>query len=112
MKTLLAGIVFAIGMVFASQAFALPCPNGTWQGGHYVCPDLMNETNEALLRAFLRLAENSKAVGHARPTALPSSPTLPCPRSLTLHRQGCRTGSEAPVHGLREKDASNPTRRA
>jgi hypothetical protein len=37
MKTPLAGIAFAIGMVFASQAFALPCPNGTWQGGHYVC---------------------------------------------------------------------------
>jgi hypothetical protein len=37
MKTLLVGIVFAIGLVFASQASALPCPNGTWQGGHYVC---------------------------------------------------------------------------
>jgi hypothetical protein len=37
MKTLLAGIAFAIGMVFASQAFALPCPNGTWQDGHYIC---------------------------------------------------------------------------
>jgi len=37
MKTLLVGIAFAIGLVFASQAFALPCPNGTWQGGHYVC---------------------------------------------------------------------------
>jgi hypothetical protein len=37
MKTLLVGIAFAIGMVFASQAFALPCPNGTWQGGHYTC---------------------------------------------------------------------------
>jgi hypothetical protein len=35
MKTL--GIAFVIGIVFASQAFALPCPNGTWQGGHYVC---------------------------------------------------------------------------
>jgi hypothetical protein len=23
----------------ASQAFALPCPHGTWQGGHYVCAD-------------------------------------------------------------------------
>ena len=30
MKTLLVGIAFAIGMVFASQAFALPyCPNST-----------------------------------------------------------------------------------
>jgi hypothetical protein len=37
MKTLLVGIAFAIGMVFASQAFALPCPDGTWQNGHYVC---------------------------------------------------------------------------
>jgi hypothetical protein len=37
MKMLLAGVAFAIGMVFASQAFALPCPNGTWQGGHYAC---------------------------------------------------------------------------
>jgi hypothetical protein len=36
MKTLLMGIAFAIGMVFASQAFALPCL-GTWQNGHYVC---------------------------------------------------------------------------
>jgi hypothetical protein len=37
MKTLLAGIAFAIGMIFASQVFALPCPSGTWQHGHYVC---------------------------------------------------------------------------
>jgi hypothetical protein len=38
MKTLLVGIAFAIGMVFASQAFAGPsCANGTWQNGHYVC---------------------------------------------------------------------------
>ena len=38
MKTLLVGIAFAIGVVFASQAFALPyCPNSTWQHGHYVC---------------------------------------------------------------------------
>ena len=38
MKTLLAGITFAIGMVLASQAFAVPyCPNSTWQHGHYVC---------------------------------------------------------------------------
>ena len=38
MKTLLVGIAFAIGMVFASQAFALPyCPNSTWQHSHYVC---------------------------------------------------------------------------
>ena len=38
MKTLLVGNAFAIGMVFASQAFALPyCPNSTWQHGHYVC---------------------------------------------------------------------------
>jgi hypothetical protein len=33
----LVGITFAIGMVFASQAFALPCPNGTWQSGHFIC---------------------------------------------------------------------------
>ena len=38
MKTLLLGIIFVIGMAFASQAFALPyCPNGAWQYGHYVC---------------------------------------------------------------------------
>jgi hypothetical protein len=38
MKILLVGIAFAIGMVFASQAFALPyCPYGTWQHGHYGC---------------------------------------------------------------------------
>jgi hypothetical protein len=37
MKMLLAGIAFAIGVAFASQAFALPyC---TWQYGHYVCGD-------------------------------------------------------------------------
>ena len=38
MKTLLVGIAFAIGMVFASQAFALPyCAKSTWQYGHYAC---------------------------------------------------------------------------
>jgi hypothetical protein len=38
MKTLLAGIALAIGMIFTSQAFALPyCPNSIWQQGHYVC---------------------------------------------------------------------------
>ena len=38
MKTLLVGIAFAIGMVFASQAFALPyCPHGMWNHGHYNC---------------------------------------------------------------------------
>jgi hypothetical protein len=37
MKTLLVGVAFAIGMVFATQAFALPCPNGTWQNGHFIC---------------------------------------------------------------------------
>jgi hypothetical protein len=38
MKTLAVGVAFAIGMVFASQAFALPyCPNGTWHGHYYVC---------------------------------------------------------------------------
>jgi hypothetical protein len=39
MKMLLAGIAFAMGLAFASQAFALPCSNGTWQNGHYVCGD-------------------------------------------------------------------------
>jgi hypothetical protein len=39
MKILLAGIAFAIGLAFATQAFALPCPNGTWQNGHFVCTD-------------------------------------------------------------------------
>jgi hypothetical protein len=40
MKTLLVGIAFAIGMVFTSQAFALPnCANSTWQHGYYMCAD-------------------------------------------------------------------------
>ena len=39
MRMLLAGIAFAIGIAFASEAFALPCPSGTWQGGHYICAD-------------------------------------------------------------------------
>jgi len=39
MKMLFAGIAFAIGVAFASQALALPCPNGTWQNGRYVCAD-------------------------------------------------------------------------
>jgi hypothetical protein len=38
MKTLLAGIAFAIAVAFTSQAFALPyCPNGTSHGHYYVC---------------------------------------------------------------------------
>jgi len=38
MRTLLVAIAFAMGMVFASQAFALPyCPNGNWQHGQLVC---------------------------------------------------------------------------
>jgi hypothetical protein len=38
MKTLLVGVAFAMGMVFASQAFALPyCPQGTWQNGQFIC---------------------------------------------------------------------------
>ena len=39
MKTVLVGMAFAIGMVFASQAFAVPnCPNGIWeQGRHHIC---------------------------------------------------------------------------
>ena len=37
MKMLLAGVALAIGVAFASQAFALPyC---TWQHSHYVCAD-------------------------------------------------------------------------
>ena len=37
MKMLVAGIAFAIGVAFASQAFALPyC---AWQHGHYACGD-------------------------------------------------------------------------
>jgi hypothetical protein len=39
MKMLVAGIAFAMGLAFASQAFALPCPHGTYQSGHYVCDD-------------------------------------------------------------------------
>jgi len=37
MKTLLVGVAFTIGVVFATQAFALPCPNGQWQNGHFIC---------------------------------------------------------------------------
>ena len=43
MKTLLAGIAFALVMAFTSQAFAtdLPdCPKGAWKHGHYVCEDI------------------------------------------------------------------------
>jgi hypothetical protein len=38
MKTLLAGIAFAIALAFTSQAFALPyCASSNWQHGHYGC---------------------------------------------------------------------------
>jgi hypothetical protein len=38
MKTLLAGIAFAIALAFTSQAFALPyCASSSWQHGHYGC---------------------------------------------------------------------------
>ena len=38
MKTVLAGIAFAIALAFASQASAHPyCGNSTWQHGHYSC---------------------------------------------------------------------------
>ena len=43
MKTLLAGIAFAIAMAFTAQAFAtdLPdCSKGAWKHGHYVCGDI------------------------------------------------------------------------
>jgi hypothetical protein len=43
MKTLLAGMAFALVMAFTSQAFAteLPdCPKGSWKHGHYVCGDI------------------------------------------------------------------------
>ena len=37
MKMLLAGVAFAIGVAFASQAFAVPyC---TWHHSQYVCAD-------------------------------------------------------------------------
>ena len=36
MKTLLAGVAFAIAVAFASQASALPCK---WNGHYYVCQD-------------------------------------------------------------------------
>jgi hypothetical protein len=39
MKALLVGIALAIEVAFASQAFALPCPNGTVHNGHYICGD-------------------------------------------------------------------------
>jgi hypothetical protein len=38
MKTLVAGVAFAIAVAFATQASALPyCPHGMWQHGHYHC---------------------------------------------------------------------------
>ncbi len=41
MKTLLTSIAFAVGIVFASQAFAADavydCSHVTWKNGHYVC---------------------------------------------------------------------------
>lgn len=43
MKTLLAGITFALVMAFTSQAFAMDlpdCPTGGWRHGHYVCGDV------------------------------------------------------------------------
>jgi hypothetical protein len=36
MKTILAGVAFAIAVAFASQAFALPC-SMSWHGHYYVC---------------------------------------------------------------------------
>lgn len=49
MKTLLAGIAFALAMAFTSQAFAtdLPdCPKGAWKQGHYVCGDIKRTHND------------------------------------------------------------------
>jgi hypothetical protein len=37
MKTLLAGIAFAIALAFTSQAFALPYCQNSAGHGHYVC---------------------------------------------------------------------------
>ena len=40
MKMLLIGIVFAVGIVLATQAFAsdaTDCPHIVWKHGHYVC---------------------------------------------------------------------------
>jgi hypothetical protein len=38
MRTLLAGIAFAIAVAFASQASAFPyCTEITWHGNYYVC---------------------------------------------------------------------------
>ena len=38
MKTLLAGVAFAIAVAFSSQAFAFPyCTKITWHGDYYVC---------------------------------------------------------------------------
>jgi hypothetical protein len=39
-STLLIGIAFAVGMVFATQAFGsdvTDCPHIIWKHGHYVC---------------------------------------------------------------------------
>jgi len=43
MKTLLTGIVFALGIVLSTQAFAMDtpsCPHLAWKNLHYVCQDL------------------------------------------------------------------------
>ena len=38
MKTLLAGVAFAIAVAFSSQASAFPyCTKITWHGDYYVC---------------------------------------------------------------------------
>ena len=38
MKTLLAGVAFAIAVAFSSQASAFPyCTKITWHGNYYVC---------------------------------------------------------------------------
>ena len=49
MKTLLAGIAFAMVMAFTSRAFAtdLPdCPKGAWKHGHYVCGTFRRTHND------------------------------------------------------------------
>jgi hypothetical protein len=38
MKTLLAGVAFAIAVAVSSRAFAFPyCTKITWHGNYYVC---------------------------------------------------------------------------
>jgi len=73
-----------------------------------------NLSNDCYQKVLLPMAQpqTAKPPGVLALTALPSSPmTVPCPQSLTRHRHGCRTGSEAgpdaspPSQAARQRDA-------